>query len=207
MPNEKAIRFEASQLEKKEMYKLMSGSVVPRPIAWVSSKSREGILNIAPFSFFTVASPEPPILAISIGQGAYQESRDTKTKDTLTNILDLEEFVINVVPESLANAMHESSKPYHEQDDEFKKAGLTPQGSTTIEVPSVLESPIAFECKLEQTIQFGDNHMVFGRVKQVHVHEDIYLEGYKTDINQWKPLARLAGDYASLSNPFTLPKE
>ena len=125
----------------------------------------------------------------------------------MANILASEEFVINVVPESLANAMHESSKPHHEEEDEFKRAGLTPKESTSVKVPSVLESPISFECKLEQTIQFGENHMVFGRVKQVHVQEDIYLEGYKTDINQWKPLARLAGDYASLSNPFTLPKE
>src|SRR5699024_4576277 len=127
------------------IYKLMVGSVAPRPIAWISSKSKKGTLNLAPFSFFTVASRNPPTLAVSIGSDFKNKTRTGK--DTLRNIHDMNEYVINVVPENLANNMYESSRAFNAAVDEFKRAGLTPKFSETTNIPSVQESPIAFECK------------------------------------------------------------
>lgn len=201
---QKAHTFNPVDLEIQEMYKLIIGSVVPRPIAWVSTKSKDDYLNLAPFSFFTVASRQPPTLSISIGQGA--EARKGTVKDTLTNIRDTKEFVINVVPESLASMMFESSKHVDSKINEFEIAGVTPEPSETIGVPSVQESPIAFECKLDRIIEVGTDHMVLGQIQHACVDESAYLGNYKIDIDNWKPLARLAGDYASITPSFNLPK-
>ncbi|MFB5663411.1 flavin reductase family protein [Alteribacillus sp. HJP-4] len=200
----KTISFYPEELEAKQMYKLLIGSVVPRPIAWISTISKEGINNLAPFSFFTVASRQPPTLLVSIGPGV-QERRGT-IKDTLTNIRDTEEYVINIVPEALADAMHESSMHVEPEVDEFVRAGLTPEASEKIAAPALKESPIAFECKLDQIIPVGSDHLVLGEIVKARFSDDIYLGNYKTDIDNWKPLARLAGDYASLSPSFRLPK-
>ncbi|ASK62518.1 hypothetical protein CFK37_10340 [Virgibacillus phasianinus] len=204
MPTKEAHTFNPVDLETQQMYKLIIGSVVPRPIAWVSTKSKEAILNLAPFSFFTVASRQPPTLAVSIGQGV--EGRKGTVKDTLTNIRDTKEFVVNVVPEALANQMFESSMHVDANTNEFSLAGLTPEPSGTISVPSVKESPIAFECKLDRIIEVGTDHMVLGQIQCASIDESAYLGNFKVDIENWKPLARLAGDYASLSPSFKLPK-
>ncbi|SDI00904.1 flavin reductase family protein [Alteribacillus bidgolensis] len=200
MPNNQAHVFNPGELETQQMYKILIGSVVPRPIAWVSSKSKDGVLNLAPFSFFTVASRQPPTLAVSIGPGV--QEREGTIKDTLTNIRETEEYVINVVPEALGNAMHESSMHVA-----FEKAELTPEPSETISVPAVQESPIAFECKLDRIIPVGTDHMVLGQVLRARVDDAAYAGNFKTDIVKWKPLARLAGDYAALTPSFRLPKE
>ncbi|MFB4163872.1 flavin reductase family protein [Alteribacillus sp. JSM 102045] len=205
MPNNKAHVFNPDELETKQMYKLLIGSVVPRPIAWISSKSKDGILNLAPFSFFTVASRQPPTLAVSIGPGVME--REGTVKDTLTNIRDTEEYVINVVPDALGNAMHESSQHVQPEVNEFERADLTPEPSETISVPAVKESPIAFECKLDKIIPVGSDHMVLGQVQRARIDDSAYLGNFKTDIENWKPLARLAGDYASLTPAFKLPRE
>ncbi len=115
--------IDPSNLEVQEGYKLLIGSVVPRPIAWTSTVSREGTYNLAPFSFFTVASRNPPMLCISVGP---RQGDGGPTKDTLENIEDTEEFVINIVSLALSNKMHESSKNHPPEADEFEKAGLTP---------------------------------------------------------------------------------
>ncbi|MGG1663936.1 flavin reductase family protein [Brevibacillus sp. NRS-1366] len=104
MPLLDALTFHTSEVSEHDMYKLMIGSVVPRPIAWVSSMSRDGVLNLAPFSFFTVASRNPPTLLISIGLGV--EAREGTVKDTLTNIREVREYVINTVSVPLADTMH-----------------------------------------------------------------------------------------------------
>ncbi|WP_158735749.1 flavin reductase family protein [Alteribacillus sp. YIM 98480] len=205
MPNNQAHVFNPDELETQQMYKILIGSVVPRPIAWISSKSKDGVLNVAPFSFFTVASRQPPTLAVSIGPGV--QEREGTIKDTLTNIRETEEYVINVVPEALANAMHESSMHVAPEINEFETAALTPAPSETISVPAVQESPIAFECKLDKIIPVGTDHMVLGQVQRARVDEAAYAGNFKTDIEKWKPLARLAGDYAALTPSFRLPKE
>ncbi len=135
--------IDPAELDTTSVYKLLSGAVVPRPIAWVSTRSRDGILNLAPYSFFTVVSRQPPMLAISIGP---RTGGEDYAKDTLTNIRDTEEFVINMVSVELANAMHESSINYPPEVDEFVRAGVTPVACEVITAPRVAESRISMEC-------------------------------------------------------------
>ena len=119
----KPMIIDPSDLDTHAVYKLLVGAVVPRPIAWVSSRNAAGILNLAPFSFFTVASREPPMLAISIGP---RTNGEAYAKDTLTNLRETQEFAINMVSLTLANAMHETSINHPPEVDEFTSAGVTP---------------------------------------------------------------------------------
>src|SRR5215217_8364810 len=107
-----------SNLEEQECYKLLIGSVVPRPIAWTSTVSREGIRNLAPFSFFTVAPRQPPMLCISVGPPPETEGGESPAKDTLSNVEETEQFVVNIVSLSLSNTMYESSKNHPSEADE-----------------------------------------------------------------------------------------
>ncbi|MGY4689471.1 flavin reductase family protein [Salibacterium sp. K-3] len=199
--SDKNVRLiDPGKLETREMYKLLIGAVVPRPIAWISTQDKHGTRNLAPFSFFTVASPSPPTLAVSIATPPAPKER----KDTLANIRNIGEYVVNVVPESLGKNMQISSEPFAEGEDEFQKASLTPYPSNLILPPRVEESPISFELQLDQILEIGTNALVLGTVVQVHVEESVYLDSYKTDIEKWKPLARLAGDYASISSPYPI---
>jgi flavin reductase (DIM6/NTAB) family NADH-FMN oxidoreductase RutF len=127
--------IDPEKLDPQSRYKLLIGSVVPRPIAWTSTVSREG--NLAPFSFFTVASRNPPMLCISVGP---RVARPPDTKDTLTNIEETGEFVINIVSLPLSNTMHESSRNHPPEADEFEKAGLTPAPCEVVAAPRVEEA-------------------------------------------------------------------
>ncbi|MGG4395768.1 flavin reductase family protein [Paenibacillus thiaminolyticus] len=202
MPKSDAITFHANDVGEANMYKLMIGSVVPRPIAWVSSVSQAGVLNLAPFSFFTVASRNPPTLLISIGPGVNE--REGTVKDTLANIRDLGEFVINMVPADLGEAMRQSSGDAGPEINEFELAGVTPRPGATVSVPAVLEAPIAFELKLDRIIPAGVDHLVLGRVECVHIDASAYAGNYRIANDHWKPLASLAGDFAGLTPPFSL---
>lgn len=125
MSTERKLTFHTTDLREDEMYTLLTGSVIPRPIAWVSSISKYGILYLAPFSFFTIASRNPPTLLISIGPGVNE--RMGSIKDTLTNIREVKEYIINVVPESLGEVMYRSSANVEPEKNEFELAGVTAQ--------------------------------------------------------------------------------
>ncbi|WP_342672478.1 flavin reductase family protein [Paenibacillus tianmuensis] len=202
MPRHDALAFHTSDVSEQEMYKLMIGSVVPRPIAWVSSKSKDGVLNLAPFSFFTVASRNPPTLLISIGPGVGE--REGTVKDTLTNIREVGEFVINMVSEPLGEAMLLSSANAGPQKNEFELAGVTPQLCKSVDVPAVLEAPIAFELKLDRIIPVGGDHLVLGIVERVQVDSAAYAGNFKIATENLKPLASLAGDFAGLTSTFSI---
>ncbi|MBD1382316.1 flavin reductase family protein [Metabacillus arenae] len=196
--------FEQHELNKKEVYKLLSGSVVPRPIAWVSTVDKQGTQNLAPFSFFTVASWNPPTLCFSVGPGA-SETRTT-LKDTLVNIIETGEFVINIVSFPLANQMHESSMNFLPKVDEFDAVGVTPADSNIVRAPRVLESPINMECKLDRIIEVGTNHLVLGRLVCYHIKDDVYIENYKVNTEKLQPIGRLGGNYALINDFFELTK-
>jgi len=201
MSKEQKLIFNTIDLNEDEMYKLLIGSVIPRPIAWVSSKSKDGILNLAPFSFFTVASRNPPTLLISIGPGVHE--RMGSIKDTLTNIREVKEYIINMVPESLGEAMYRSSASVEPEKNEFELAGVTVQNGKVLNVPAVLEAPISIELKLDQIIPVGGDYLVLGNVVCVQIDEAIYAGNYKIAIDKWKPLASLAGDFAGLRPSFS----
>ncbi|SFO90069.1 flavin reductase family protein [Salibacterium halotolerans] len=202
MPGNHAETFDPAVEDTQNFYKIMTGSVVPRPIAWVTSRSSEGVLNLAPFSFFTVASRQPATLAISIGPGI--QERTGTVKDTLTNIRERGEFAINIVSCELGEKMQTSARSVAPEVDEAAEAGVTPYPSETIDIPLVQEAPIAFECVLDQIVPVGTDHLVLGRVQRAHVETAAYLGDHKIDLDSLNPLARLAGDYAGLTQRFFL---
>ncbi|MGE6753669.1 flavin reductase family protein [Rossellomorea sp. NPDC071047] len=198
------MEFNPSELEEKQVYKLLSGSVVPRPIAWVSTISESSELNLAPFSFFSVASRNPPMLSISIGPGVGE--REGTEKDTLVNIRGQKEFVINVVPAFLGNEMQKSAENLPSSVNEFAAAGVTPIDSVIVQPKRVKEAPIQMECKLEQILELGSDHLVIGRMLRYHIDEDYYLGNYKINLDRLQPLGRLAGNYSEMSSFFHLPR-
>lgn len=196
--------IDPAQQTSKENYKLLIGSVLPRPIAWVSSVSAGGELNLAPFSFFTVASRNPPMLIFSIGEGV--EARAGTVKDTLTNIRERGEFAVNIVSAPLANKMAKTGEHVAPDVDEFAYAGLTPASSDVVSVPRVKEAPISMECELVQVIPLGDDHLVIGKVLRFHVQDELYDKG-RINTEKLAPIGRLAGNYSPVESMFSLPNE
>ena len=193
--------IDPSELDTHSVYKLLTGAVVPRPIAWVSTRSQDDVLNLAPFSFFTVASREPPMLAISIGP---RTGGEDFAKDTLTNIRDTQEFVINVVSVELANAMHETAINHPPEVDEFSRSGVTPLPCETIKTSRVAEAKINMECVVEHILTLGSDTMVIGRMQRYHV-EDNLIENGRIDLQKLNPLGRMAGNYTKIETLFDLP--
>jgi flavin reductase (DIM6/NTAB) family NADH-FMN oxidoreductase RutF len=190
-------------LDPQTCYKLLIGSVVPRPVAWTSTVNREGVLNLAPFSFFTVASRNPPMVCISVGPRVDQPP---DTKDTLNNITEMGQFVINIVSLPLSNAMYESSKTHPPEADEFEKASLTPAGCEVVTAPRVEEAAVSMECVLDRVLELGTDHLVIGRMVRFHVRDELYENG-RIDVAKLQPLGRLAGNYTKVDTIFELPWE
>lgn len=192
------ISIKPSELETKQVYKLMTGSVIPRPIAWVSTKAADGTLNLAPFSYFSAVGANPPTVLFCIGK------RDTE-KDTYTNVVENGEFVVNFVNVATAEAMNITAAVVPPEIDEFDRANLTPIDSSIISVPRVKESPIHFECKMTQIVEAGGSYIVIGEVVCMHFAEEVYQEGNYIDVEAYQAIARLSGkDYAHLGELFQL---
>jgi len=195
--------LDPSELDPHSRYKLLIGSVVPRPIAWTSTVSRDGVRNLAPFSFFTVASRDPAMLCISVGP---RVGRPPDTKDTLSNIEETGEFVINIVSLHLSNTMHESSKNHPPEADEFERAGLTPAPCEVVGAPRVGEAGVRMECVLDRVLPLGTDHLIIGRMVRFHVRDELYENG-RIDVAKLQPLGRLAGNYTKVETIFELPTE
>ena len=199
--------IDPADLDPRSLYKLLIGAVVPRPIAWASSMSREGTRNLAPFSFFTVASRQPPMLCISLGPPPETEEGGKRSaKDTLSNIEETEEFVINIVSVHLSNKMYESSKNHPPEADEFEEAGLTPTPCEVVKAPRVGEAGVSMECLLDRVLPLGSDHLVIGRMVRFHVRDELYHNG-RIDIPALDPLGRLAGNYTKVETIFELPAD
>lgn len=181
------------ELTQKERYKLFIGTILPRPIAWVSSMSVDGFLNAAPFSFFTVVATAPMTLVF-----CPQIPATGRVKDTLRNVEATGQFVINVTNEETAQVMNLTATTLASNDSEFEWAGLTPAPSKTIAVPRIAEAPVSYECVLRQVVPVGDGSpgsgaAVFGEVQCIHIREDLYDEGGYVKLDALKPIGRLAG--------------
>lgn len=174
-------------------YKLLIGSILPRPIAVVSSRNEDGSNNVAPFSFFTGVSAKPFIVAFA---PLIRTSTGTK-KDTLINIEREKEFVINFVTEDNADKINMASAELEYGQDEFLHAGLTPLEADVVKAKRVKESPIHFECKLRDILSYGSEPgcgtLITGEVVKVHVDESIYDSG-RIITQAWKPMGRGAGN-------------
>lgn len=190
----------------RDTYKLMVGTVVPRPIAFVSTRSADGINNLAAFSFFNAVCPKPFIVSFA----PMNRGSDGTKKDTLVNISQTKQFVVNLVNEDIVEAMNKTAPEFSSDVDEFVVSGLTPAPSVKVNVPRVLESPINLECVLEDIVSFGDEpgagSLVLGRVVHMHVRDDLYYDG-KIDVEAYRPVARMAGDeYTRVTDRFTLKR-
>lgn len=194
-----------NQLSDIQNYKLLSGSVIPRPIAFVTSKDEKGNLNGAPFSFFNVVNNKPPMIAI------VAQRSNGKRKDTAINIEKTKEFVVHITDEFNIEDINETSAPLKYEDNELERTSLTLISSSIIQTPAVKEANIRFECKLDQIIQLGTKNdgadLIIGEVVMYHISEDVYFEDSKIDSNQLKPVARLAGNnYSKLGDTFTIKR-
>jgi len=175
-----------STLDKDAAYRLMISAFIPRPIAFVSTRSRAGVTNCAPFSYSMGVSSRPMALAVSIG------SRGGKPKDSARNILETKEFVVNVVTEELAEKMNIASGDWAEDVSEFVETGLTPVPSDLVGPPRIAESPVNFECRLLTTVSVGDNTVCFGEVVRLHVDDRVIANG-RVDARKLRAIGRLGG--------------
>ncbi|MGH8003740.1 MAG: flavin reductase family protein [Limisphaerales bacterium] len=190
--------------DPKNVYKLMIGSIVPRPIAFVSTQSPEGALNLAPFSFFTGVSANPPAVLFC----PLVRASDAKTKDTLRNIAATKEFVVNVVSEAFAEQMNLTSTEFPPEVSEFAESGLTPVPSQKVKPPRVKESPVNMECKLIQMVPIGSEPLggtvVIGEIVLLHVADELF-DNFRVDLKKLKPIGRLAGSsYCRVTDIFDL---
>lgn len=199
LKNGRYVEFAASDLSKEAAYKLLIGSVVPRPIAWVSTLSESGGVNLAPFSAFTFLSSDPPMVGVSIGR------RDGALKDTATNILREREFVVNIADMALIKPLHRSSYPYDEHESEAEQLGLVTLPGRNITTPRIADAPINLECTLHKALEFGDDRaqLFVGEVQRFYVRDSLCVNG-KVDSFALDPIARLGGPhYASLGGRVT----
>ena len=180
------------------MYHLMNAAIAPRPIAWVSSLAADGTFNLAPHSYTTVLSPNPPIVGfVSIGQ-----------KDTLRNVRSSEDFVYHIANESLVERLNQSAADFPPDVSEFDCAGLTPIPSDFVKSPRVAEAPIAFEARLVEIKQIAqtNNFLVMGEFVRIHIAEAI-MTGTRIDPAKLKPIGRLAGSgFSHLGELFSLER-
>lgn len=175
-----------SSLPERQSYRFLVSTFIPRPIAFVSTVSRTGVLNAAPFSFSMGVSERPMVLAVSIGE------RDGRPKDTARNILDTREFVVNLVTESIAETMNLASGDYGPEVSEFDEAGLTPAPSEAVRPPRIAESPVNFECRLVRAIQVAENTVFFGEALRLHIDDAVLVDG-KVDVHKVRAIGRLGG--------------
>ena len=188
----------ASELAYRELYNIVLSSVGPRPIAWVSSLSASGQPNLAPFSFFNCVCMDPPLLAFAPGlRPAKKEGRvDGVPKDTLRNVRETKEFVVNVVTYDLLQQMNITSGEYDSSVNEFELARLTPQPSKVVRPPRVRESPVSFECTLHQILDFSvaptSSSLVIGKIVSIHIN-DAHIKDGKLDRNSLDLVGRMGG--------------
>jgi flavin reductase (DIM6/NTAB) family NADH-FMN oxidoreductase RutF len=169
--------------EHVNAYRLLTAVVVPRPIAWVTSLSAEGVVNLAPHSFYTVACARPPIVQFtSVG-----------SKDTLRNVLDTGEFVVNLAHGPLIRAVNNSSAAFASDESEPAQLAITMEPSEVVRPPRVKDSPVSIECTLHSTNELGDSTVVLGTVVLITVADDVLVDGHP-DYDRLDPLARLGKD-------------
>ena len=199
------LTFDPKANTERENYKLLIGTIIPRPIAFVTSIAENGTINGAPFSYFNIVSSNPPMISLGL------QRREGKMKDTARNILNQKEFVVHIVDEFNVEAINKTAASLAPDQSEVEKANLRLVPSESISVPGIMEAKVRFECKLEYSLELGEDgnigvDLVIGKISRFHVDEEIYESGR---INQEKLLAvsRLAGsNYAKVGEVFSIER-
>jgi len=184
--------FVPEEIDSTDVYKLMTGLVVPRPIGWIGSADEQGRPNLAPYSFFQCVATNPPVVIFSAGISEGHQ------KDSLLNARTTGEFTCNMVDMATAEAMNKSAAELDRGESEFDFAGLTPLASESVAAPRVAEASASFECRVQQIMELGsapvEHAVVFGEVIRIHVKDDI-LDGTRVDFDKLDALGRMAGNY------------
>ncbi len=197
------MKIDPANLDKRELHELFMSAIVPRAIAFVSTVGEDGVFNLAPFSCFTSLCLKPALVGLQFGW-----KRGGEKKDTLKNIEFSKDFVLNVVDETMAQAMNQTSANYPSDVDEFKEVGLTAVKSDLIQAPRVAESPVHMECKLVQILEFGKapggSHFVIGEVVLVHIKDELWLNDH-IKIPEFKSIGRLGEElYCRITDVFEM---
>lgn len=195
-----AIRF--ADLTPRNAYKVMIGTVLPRPIAWVTTQSPDGVINAAPYSFFNCLSADPPILALGV-----ENKPDRRFKDTAWNIRTTEVFTVNICDIANLAPMAATAAPFPPEVDELAMAGLTAIPGDIIDCPRIAEAPVAFECRRHVSVAVsGAREIVLGRIEMAHIREDIIdTVTFYSDAEKLDAIGRMGGDgYCSTRDLFDL---
>ncbi len=196
--------FDFETLPAPERYKLLTATIVPRPIAWVVTQDAEGRRNAAPYSFFNAVASDPPTIILGVG------ARGGGRKDTLANILALGEFTVCMVSAPLLESMNVTAIDFAPEVDELEEAGLATVASEKVRPPRIADSPVALECALHQTIPLGEHTLVLGRVRALHVRDDCVLNPARRyiDTPALELVGRMhgAGWYARTTDRVELPR-
>jgi flavin reductase (DIM6/NTAB) family NADH-FMN oxidoreductase RutF len=180
-----------STLTAYQRYKLMASLIVPRPIALVTSINADGVVNAAPFSMFNMLGEDPPILMISINK-----LQDHHLKDTTTNILANHEFVVHIADEPIAEQMHRCGETLPPHESELARFGLTSAPSRLVAPPRIVESPVAFECRLSEKIETNSRHIFIGEVLCLHARDDLIdTERWRVRLQNYFPVARFGASF------------
>jgi len=198
------MQIEPTGKQVGELYRLMISVIVPRPIAFISSISKSGILNLAPFSYFMGVCSHPPIIAVSIIE------RPSGPKDTANNIQETAQFVVNLVTEEIAEKMNIASGDYPSDVNEFEMAGLTTIPSTSVKPPRVAESPISMECRLYEMSKVGNSpyasYLTLGEIVLFHIRDDLWADG-EVDVHKLFAIGRMSGPrYTKTRDIFEMPR-
>ena len=192
---------------ERENYKLLTGSIIPRPIAFVTSVADDGTINGAPFSYFNIVSSNPPMISLSI------QRQQGKQKDTARNILAGKEFVVHIVDEQNVEKVNETAASLPADQSEISLANLTLIDSDKVNIPGVKEAKVRFECTLEHSVELGGTDdqpgadLIIGKVLQYHIDETIIFGDKKIDPDQLQAVSRLAGiNYAKVGEVFPLER-
>jgi flavin reductase (DIM6/NTAB) family NADH-FMN oxidoreductase RutF len=199
--------FDLGAMAKSDVYKVLASVILPRPIAWVVSRDAAGGLNAAPFSFFNIVSSDPPIVAIS-----FSAAPDREGKDTLANIRARGEFVVNMVPEELAEAMNVTATNAPRGTDETQLAGLELAPSALVDVPRIAGSPVALECRVFEFIEPGGaSTILLARIVYAHVRTSAFENVARLHIDpaQMRLIGRMhgAGGYCTTRDVFTIERK
>ncbi len=200
------MEIDPTTLAHGELYQHMIRLVTPRPIAWVSTVSNDGVPNLAPFSYFNAVGANPPTLMFCPANRP-----DGTRKDSLANIEQNGEFVVNIVPFALAEPMNQCGAPYDPEINEFEAAGLTPADSSHIRPPRVAEAPACFECVLHTSMSLGTGpggaNLVVGRIVAIHVCDDVLDEKGRADPERLDSIGRMGGiSYTRTTERFDLER-